>query len=230
MSKSRAKVRLKVTKWLLTEPVGVEAKGFLRFALSEAQKAKEWTWAYLEEHGLQEGEPAWIASQLRRRYLAGKPLLHTVPGSIFEQAILHAVKTFSEEDKERYEGWDGIFLPLREGWTGERGAVEAGAPRIQKFSFTGEPAVVIRGSADARVVTPEKAEDTLFQHGELVWKWGVIRLKSDVEAAVTSAFGSWHMTWRGPDRFFESVKGIEVRRVEATATKPLSWQLRFHFK
>ena len=81
MLKSRD--NLKATRWFKAEPVGIGGKGWMSFALQEAQRAKQWVWDYMQEKKLPEGDTAYQATQLRRKYLAGKPILHTVPGVIF---------------------------------------------------------------------------------------------------------------------------------------------------
>lgn len=227
MLKSRSG-RLKVTRWMDVEPVGADTKRFIRFALEEAKKAKRWVWEYLAENTVSEGPPEWQAAQLRRRYLAGKPVLHTIPGSIFQAAILEALYTADASNEKRMEGWESIFLPLREGWTGERGT---DSPVAQKFSFSGAPRTVVRGNLDSRVITPEKAEAELFQERELHWKWGALSIRADVEKSVRSALQSWHIPWRGTEEFFRLVKGIEVRKVSERDTDTWEkWQLRFILK
>lgn len=218
MLKNRNKDSLRATRWIDMEPEGVGSKGWMQFALEEAQKAKLWVWEYVKEHTLPDGDVAWQAAQLRRKYLAGKLALHTVPGVIFEYAILEALYT---QEEGKAEGWDSVFLPVRSGWVGERGQ---DAPATQKFSFSGKVREVVRGDTDGRLITPEKAEAQLFDESTLAWKWGSLYIKGNVEKAVRSALHHWHIAWRGRANFFHLVKVIEVRKAEE------GWQLRFLFK
>ena len=223
--------RLRATRWLNVEPVGAEGRRFVRFALTEAQNAKQWTKEYLQEKGAPEGgDTEWQAAQLRRKYLTGKVVLHAIPGGIFERAILDTLRRVkTEEGEESPEEWNTLHLPLREGWTGERS--DTNGDGLQKFSFDGDRKTVLQGNKDGRSVTPEMAEYQLFQEGELVWKWGRLRVGSDVTQAVRSTLNHWHIPWRGPAGFFNLVKQIELRRVVHKDPKlPETWQLRFIFK
>lgn len=220
MLKNRDK-QLRATRWINMEPVGLASKGWMRFALEEAQKAKLWVWEYVKEHTLSDGTVEWQAAQLRRKYLAGKPALHTVPGVIFEYAILEALYQQGADPSVQREGWESVFLPVRSGWVGERGQE---APAAQRFSFSGaEAREVVRGNTDARLVTPEKAESLLFDDHILSWKWGSLRLRGDVEKAVRSTLHHWHISWRRAN-FFHLVKVVEVRCIEGR------WQVRLILK
>lgn len=224
------KNRIRLSRWINVEAVGAQTKGFLRFALREAQNAKVWTAEYIAKNGYPfGGDEEWQAAQLRRRYLAGKVILHSIPGRIFERAIYDTlIRTQTEGLAETEESWNTIILTCREGWVGERGA---GADGIQKFSFSGEPKVVVRGTGDARSVTPEKAEYQFFYEQELEWKWGKLRLGGNVLKAMQSTFSHWHIPWRGMEGFFGYVQDFEVRMVEKREIdKWEKWQIRVVLK
>jgi hypothetical protein len=228
MSKT-TKEASKATRWFNVEAVGPHTKRFIRFALEEAQKSKVWTCKQLAEKGMVVGQShEWQATQLRRRYLAGKPVLHSIPGRIFERAILDAVQRVAAGETEASEDWNTIILAPREGWVGERG------PRVeapQKFSFSGDLKAVVRGHSDARAVTPEKAEYQFFYENELAWKWGSLRLGGDVLKGVKSTLHHWHIPFRGLEGFFNLVEEFELHRVnQGSEGVPEKWQLRIIFK